>query len=265
MNRIVKRTALALAAGAAVALPITVVLSQGSGRPGPAPVFTPVQLANGLAFNQGAVAPYLAAFVRPDAPLTGRMPAVERSVDAALRADPALALRFARSVQSGSTVRVAAALATLGRLTRAAFGAQFGRVGGRAIAAWAGETPKVVVITMTLGDPGGTCSTCVVNTPPPTVTGPPAPPPNPPPLPYPVPCYLCGNTPPPTAPAPPPSFTPPPPTCSTCVVNTPPPTVSSAMAVSLAYLFAEPRLAARADGPGMAETIAVVALSLDAH
>jgi len=262
MNRIFKRSVLALAAGAAVAMPIVVVISQGPGRPGPAPVFTPVQLANGLAFNQGAVAPYLAALGRPEAPVTGRLLAVESSVDAALSAHPALAARFARGVQSGGTARVGAALGTLGRLTRAAFRAEFGRASRRAMTAWAGEAPKVVIVAAAVGDPGGTCPTCVRNTPPPTVSAPPAPP-TVPSFCAPV-CVIL--TLPPNPPPPPPTFTPPPlPVCPGCIVNTPPPTASSALAVSLAYLMAQPRRAALADRAGMAETVAVVAASLDDH
>ena len=281
MNKFGKQLVVTLAAGAAIALPVAVVSLQGSGRPSQAPLFTPVQLANGLAFNQGVAAPYLAAFERPEVPVTGKLLAVERSVDASLRANPSLARSFASDIQSGSAPRVAVALGVLGRLTRAAFGDEFGPAGDRRMTAWAKETPEDVTITAAVYNPPSTCATCVVNTPPATVPGPTPPPP--PFTPFPI-CTGCITyTPPPTvtAPAPPPpTITYPPPTCSTCVVNTPPATipaptngapqveraasVPSGVALSLPYLMAEPHRTAPADRKNLAETIAVVAFSLNA-
>jgi len=168
MNRFRKRLVVFLAAGAVVALPTTVVFLQGSGsgQASPAPRFTPVELANGLAFNQGAAATRLVVFGRPDVAVAGKLLAVKRSVDAALRADPSLAGRFAADAQSGNAAKVAAALGVLARLTRAAFRHEFGRASGPAMTAWAREMPENVSIPVAQADGGGDiCPQCPTNNP----------------------------------------------------------------------------------------------------
>lgn len=256
-------------AGIAIAIPAGVVYLQGSGQRTPAPVFTPVQLADGLAFNQGTAAPYLAVFQRPGTPVTGRLRTVQHMVDAALRADPRMARRFAADVQSGRATRVADGLRLLGRLTRAAFRDEFGQNGDRQLIAWTREAPTRVSIAAAVSDPeyGYGCSTCAQN--PPTA--------NPPPPPVIIPptyCLICIINPPPPVPAPPPAppHVPLPTTCSQCVINTPTAggngqveeAVPAGVALSLPSLMAGTSGAARADRKAAAETIAVVAFTLDA-
>jgi hypothetical protein len=282
MNKTSKWLLMTLAAGVAVALPICIVALQGSGQAKPAPRFTPVQLANGLAFNQGAVAAYLAVFDRPAVAVTGKLLAVERSVDSALLADPSLANRFASDAQSGSAAKVAVALHLLGRLTRVAFAAEFGQGSGRQLTDWARQAPNHVSITAPAYD--SLCPDCVENSPPvitisPTPTYPWISPP--------LTCLTCSMPPiPPITPTPTPTPSPtvtiPPSTCPDCVENTPPvititpgpsgnatvkedmSSVPSGVALSLPYLMAGPQPATRAGRKDMAETIAVVAFSLDA-
>jgi hypothetical protein len=269
-----------VAAGAAVALPITVVALQGSDQANVAPRFTAVQLANALAFNQGAAAPYLAVFERPAVAATGKLLAVERSVDWAIRADPSLAKRFARDAQSGSAAKVTVALHLLSGLTRAAFAAEFGPASGRQLTAWARQAPEHVSITAASYET--MCSQCVINTPPPvTVTASPTPT-----YPYPpLTCLTCSpiSIPPPTpTPTPSPTLTIPVSTCPDCHRNTPPPItvtanpsgnptamvdlslIKSGVALSLPYLLAGAHLATRADRKDLAETVAVITFSLDA-
>src|ERR1700761_2131876 len=144
MNNSLKQVLAVFAVAAAIGVPLAIVSSQGSGPPNPAPLFTPVQLANGLAFNQGAAASYLTVFERPQVALTGKLPAVERSLDASLRATPALPRKFARDVQSGSGTKVRVALGILSRLTRVAFEHVFGRSGRQRMIAWAASGPRNV-------------------------------------------------------------------------------------------------------------------------
>jgi hypothetical protein len=280
MNKFAKQLIVALAISTAVGVPIAIVSSQGSGPASPAPFFTPAQLANGLAFNQGPAASYLTAFDRPQVPLTGKLPTVERSLDASLRANPMLARRFARDAQSGNGAKVRVALGILGSLTRGAFDRVFGRGGDQRMIEWARQGPKDVDINPAADEQGTLCPDCDQNTPPP-ITVSPSPTPTKPWLTCTFP--VCLPWPPPWTPAPTPSPTITyPQHCSTCIQNTPPPTVTApysppptedaqlalavppGVAFSLPWFMTGPHRSARVSRKDMAETIAVVAFSLDA-
>ncbi len=275
MNKFVKQLLVVSAVGTAIVVPIAIVTSQGSGPADPAPIFTPVQLANGLAFNQGVAASYLTAFERPQVPLTGKLPTVERSLDASLRAKPALARTFARDAQSGDGTKVRVALGILSNLTRAAFDHVFGQAGGRRMIAWAGQGAKAVDINLAPDAQGTLCMNCYQNSPPPSVTSSPTPT---------KPWFTCTGPyclpwPPPTpTPNPSPTLSFPVPPCGICHQNSPPPTVTApptgaaqlalsvppGTAFSLPWFMAGAHRSARVSRQDMAETIAVVAFSLDA-
>jgi hypothetical protein len=246
-KKTLKRLAVIMAASSVVALPVSVVLSQGSGQVNAAPHFTANQLANGLAFNQGPAVTYLSVFERPRVRVTGKLLAVERLVDVALRAHPSLALRFASDAQSGNPARVRAALDELGRLTRAAFGREFGPAGARRMTAWATATPQKVDITLA-DDPSAATTD---PQPPMTVKPDPTLPP--------YPDFPTPSVPPPDPVTADPPTMPPagPPITDAAAVSVP-----SGAALSLPCLIARLYGAARPDRKAVAETIAVVAFSL---
>ena len=126
-----------VAAGAAVAVAAAAVASPAPPR---APRMSAVTLANGVLFNQGPAVHYLTALGRPKAPVRGKLLAVERSVDQALRDHPTLASAFARNIQSGNRIQVRAALESLGSLARAAYQNQYGAAATERVVAQAKAT-----------------------------------------------------------------------------------------------------------------------------
>lgn len=126
MIRFRKPALLAIPAiGAAVAV-VVAVLPASSASTTLAPRMSAVELANGLLFNQGKAASYLTILGRPAVHVTPKVLAVERFVDHALRARPALASAFARDIQSGNRVKVDLALTSLSGLTKIALDREYG-------------------------------------------------------------------------------------------------------------------------------------------
>lgn len=124
-----------VAAGAVVA--VVAASLPASSAPPLVPRMTASELAHGLLFNQGRAAHYLTVLDRPTIRMTRWLRIVQRSVDRKLKEHPVLAGTFARDVQSGDRVKVAAGLAILGRFTTQALASEFGRVAARRIAAQA--------------------------------------------------------------------------------------------------------------------------------
>jgi len=124
-----------VAAGAVVA--VVAASLPASSAPPSAPRMTAIELAHGLLLNQGRAAHYLTVLDRPTIKMTRWLRVVQRSVDRKLEGHPELAGTFARDVQSGDRVKVAAGLAILGRFTNQALTSEFGRVSARRIAAQA--------------------------------------------------------------------------------------------------------------------------------
>ena len=116
---------LMVAAGTAVA--VAIVQLPASSAPIRAPRMTATELASGLLFDQGKAAPYLATLDRPTVKMTEAVRILLRSVDRKLKQHPKLAATFARDVQSGNRVRVAAGLAILGRFTKQSLIGEFGQ------------------------------------------------------------------------------------------------------------------------------------------
>lgn len=127
-----------------VALPVVAACAVGiayqgqahaSGPVGPVPIFSATDLADGLLFNNGPVAPYLAPLNRP-APVqtpsraaTAPSPVAvtENGVNAALNADPTTAATFQSEVQSGDASQVQDALTLLGNITINVLTKQYGQ------------------------------------------------------------------------------------------------------------------------------------------
>jgi len=124
-----------VAAGTVVA--VVAASLPASSAPPSAPRMTAIELAHGLLFNQGRAAHYLTVLDRPTIKMTRWLRVLQRSVDRKLEGHPELAGTFARDVQSGDRVKVAAGLAILGRFTNQALTSEFGRVSARRIAAQA--------------------------------------------------------------------------------------------------------------------------------
>jgi len=124
-----------VAAGAAV----TVAVAQlpASSAQIRAPRMTASELAGGLLFNQGRAAPYLTALDRPSVKMTGAVRILLRSVDRKLEQHPELAGTFARDVQSGNRIKVAAGLAILGRFAHQSLIGEFGQATTRRMEAQA--------------------------------------------------------------------------------------------------------------------------------
>jgi hypothetical protein len=114
-----------VAAGAALAVAAAALASPGPAT-ATAPRMSAIVLANGVLFNQGPAARYLTALGQPATPVRGKLLKVERSVDHALQASPALAGAFARDIQSGNRIKVSAALTSLAKLAQSAFEDQYG-------------------------------------------------------------------------------------------------------------------------------------------
>jgi hypothetical protein len=127
------------AVAAAIAVVVSVLPASSASTTASAPRMSAVELANGLLFNQGPAAHYLTALGRPSIQLSGKPLAVERFVDRALRAHPALAAAFVRDVQSGNRVKVDIALTSLGTLTKAALDREYGAAAARRVVANAGK------------------------------------------------------------------------------------------------------------------------------
>lgn len=107
-----------LVVAAAVAL---IATGQGHAQAAtPAPVFTAVQISDGLLFGKGPAGPYLAGLERP--PTTGNATTqkVREAINAAIQSDPRWGASFAGRMQSGDPRKVDAALADFATLSRTA-------------------------------------------------------------------------------------------------------------------------------------------------
>lgn len=112
------------------------------------PRFTAVQLVNGIMFQDGVVATYLAKDA--GASLDDAQRALEKDVDAAVVKDAAWADSFADRIQSGDHLKVQAALRDLGALYRGVLDKQFGsKVVDRAL----GSAAKALEESSTAADP----------------------------------------------------------------------------------------------------------------
>jgi SdpC family antimicrobial peptide len=92
-----------------------------------APAFTATQLSDGLLFNDGPVAAYLAKLDRPQPERTEDAVRAAAAINKAIEADPKWAATFAARVQSGDPRQIEPALNELARLSRTVLEELFGR------------------------------------------------------------------------------------------------------------------------------------------
>lgn len=106
--------------------------SKGTGTAGASPskivpVFTAVQLSDGVLFNDGPAASYLVQLNRPATKWTDQLRVTQRGIHAALDADPAAATAIARGLQSGDPVKVETAFTSLAKIANSVLDNQFGQ------------------------------------------------------------------------------------------------------------------------------------------
>lgn len=86
----------------------------------PAPVFTAVQISDGLLFGSGPAAPYLAGLDRPPSTGNATTQQVRQAINAAIQGNPQWSASFAGRMQSGDPRKVDAALVDFATLSRTA-------------------------------------------------------------------------------------------------------------------------------------------------
>jgi SdpC family antimicrobial peptide len=117
---------LALAVAVALSVALYTATRANAAAATPAPHFSATQLADGILFGDGPVAPYLAGPGRHTATMTANARQVERLVNQALTRDPRLAASFAARIQSGDRLKIESALHDLGVAYKAVLDRQFG-------------------------------------------------------------------------------------------------------------------------------------------
>ena len=93
---------------------------------GTAPVFSATQLADGVLFDNGPAAPYLASLNRPVPPQSSALTTIENATNTAINANPQLAASLQAEFQSGDPNQVQDALAQLGNVSVPIFDGLYG-------------------------------------------------------------------------------------------------------------------------------------------